>query len=157
MFALNHNASYQGLSSLFPLRSISSLIFVIILSRSSFSHSFNVHPYHLRVVFLYCACLYHDRKPSSQSWSLLKQSMSYWKHMISHVFEDLRRRKAPNRRLDRSEWSQLNFAIEKWKMSTLLQLKWSKHSNQNQISKSVISWFQIVPNIHTRPAKQTGR
>jgi hypothetical protein len=32
IFTLNHNAIYQGLSSLFPFRSVSSLIFVIILS-----------------------------------------------------------------------------------------------------------------------------
>ena len=70
-FTLNHNASYQVLSSLFPLRSVSFLIFVIILSRSSISHSFDIHPYHLRVVSSYRACLYHERKPSSQNRSLL--------------------------------------------------------------------------------------
>jgi hypothetical protein len=37
---LNHNANYQGLSSLFSLRSVSSFIFANMLSRSSFSHSF---------------------------------------------------------------------------------------------------------------------
>jgi hypothetical protein len=71
IFTLNHNVSYQGLNSLFPLRSVSSFIFVIILSRSSFSHSFGVHPYHLRVVSLYRTYLYHERKPSSQSRSHL--------------------------------------------------------------------------------------
>jgi hypothetical protein len=67
MFTLNHNVSYQGLSSLFPLRSFPPLIFVIILGRSSFSHSFSVHPYHLRVVSSYRTCLYHKRRPSSKA------------------------------------------------------------------------------------------
>jgi hypothetical protein len=41
-FTVNHKASYQGLSSLFPFRSVSSSTFIIIQSRSSFSHSFGV-------------------------------------------------------------------------------------------------------------------
>jgi hypothetical protein len=39
-FTGNHKASYQGLSSLFPFRSVSSSTFIIILSRRSFSHNF---------------------------------------------------------------------------------------------------------------------
>ena len=60
-FTLNHNASYQGLSSLFPLRSVSSFIFAIIPSRSSFSHSFGVHPCHLRNVPSYRTHIYHEK------------------------------------------------------------------------------------------------
>jgi hypothetical protein len=60
-FTLNHNASYQGRSSLFPLRSVPSFMLAIIPSRSSFSHSFGVHPCHLRVVSSYYTCLYHER------------------------------------------------------------------------------------------------
>jgi hypothetical protein len=60
-FTLNHNASYEGLSSLFPLRSVLSFIFAIIPSRSSFSHSFGVHPCHLRVVSSYRTRLYHEK------------------------------------------------------------------------------------------------
>jgi hypothetical protein len=60
-FTLNYNASYQGLSSLFPLRSVSSFILDIMPSRSSFSHSFGVHPYHIRVVSSYHTRLYHER------------------------------------------------------------------------------------------------
>jgi hypothetical protein len=52
-FTLNHKANYQGLSSLFPFRSVSSSTFVIILSRSSlvvssyhtcFHQKENLHP-----------------------------------------------------------------------------------------------------------------
>jgi hypothetical protein len=41
-FAINRKASYQGLSSLFPFRSISSTTFVIIPSQSSVGPSFGV-------------------------------------------------------------------------------------------------------------------
>jgi hypothetical protein len=58
---LNHNASYQGRISLFPLRSVSSFILAIIQSQSSFSHSFGVHPCHLQVVSSYYTRLYHER------------------------------------------------------------------------------------------------
>jgi hypothetical protein len=61
---LNHNANYQGLSSLFSLRSVSSFIFVNMPSRSSFSHSFGVHPCCLRAISSY-------HTPSSQSRSFL--------------------------------------------------------------------------------------
>jgi hypothetical protein len=77
-FNLNYNASYQGRSSLFLFRPVPSFILAIISSRSSFSHSFrgeNLHP---------------KAKASCNS-------LCYTKHMISHVFEDLRKRKAPNR------------------------------------------------------------
>jgi hypothetical protein len=60
-FTFNHNASYQGLSSVFPLRSVSSFIFAIIPSQSSFSHSFGIHPCHLRVVSSYRTRLYHEK------------------------------------------------------------------------------------------------
>jgi hypothetical protein len=52
-FSFNHKANYQGLSSLFPFRSVPSSTFVIILSRSSFNHSFSVRPFCLRVVSSY--------------------------------------------------------------------------------------------------------
>jgi hypothetical protein len=57
-FTLDYNASYQGRSSLFLLRSVPSFILAIISSRSSFSHSFDVQSYHLQVVYSYHTCLY---------------------------------------------------------------------------------------------------
>jgi hypothetical protein len=55
IFTLNHNVSYQGLSSLFPLMSDSFLIFVIILSQSSFSHSFSA----IHITFGLCLHIAH--------------------------------------------------------------------------------------------------
>jgi hypothetical protein len=49
-FTTNHKASYQGLNSLFPFRSISSSTFIIILSRSSFNHSFGARSSFLQIV-----------------------------------------------------------------------------------------------------------
>jgi hypothetical protein len=60
-FTLSHNVSYQGLSSLFPLRAVLSFIFAIIPNQSSFSHSFVAHPCHLRVVSSYHTQLCHER------------------------------------------------------------------------------------------------
>jgi hypothetical protein len=60
-FTLNHKANYQGLSSLFPFRSVSSSTFVIILSQSSFNHSFSVRPFCLRVVSSYHTC-FHQKE-----------------------------------------------------------------------------------------------
>jgi hypothetical protein len=57
-FTLNHKANYQRLSSLFPFRSVSSSTFVILLSRSSFNHSFSVRPFCLRVVSSYHTYFY---------------------------------------------------------------------------------------------------
>jgi hypothetical protein len=48
-FTLNHKANYQGLSSHFPFRSVSSSTFIIILSQSSFSHNLGVRSFCLRV------------------------------------------------------------------------------------------------------------
>ena len=72
MFTLNHNASYQGLSSLFPFRSVSSSTFVIILSRSSFSHSLGVRSFCLRVVSPYHAYLHPKAEPPATVYVTLK-------------------------------------------------------------------------------------
>jgi hypothetical protein len=60
-FTLNHKANYQGLSSLFPFRSVSSSTFVIILSQSFFNHSFSVRPFCLGVVSSYHTC-FHQKE-----------------------------------------------------------------------------------------------
>jgi hypothetical protein len=90
IFAASHKVSYQGLSSLFPFRSVSSSTFVIILSRSSFGHNFGVRSSCFRVVSPYHAYLYLNAEASCIN-------LCYTKKHISHVFEDLRKRKAPNR------------------------------------------------------------
>jgi hypothetical protein len=66
-FIANHKASYQGLSSLFPFRSVSSSTFIITLNRSSFSHSFGVRSSYLRVVSPYHAYLHLKAKASCNS------------------------------------------------------------------------------------------
>jgi hypothetical protein len=66
-FTANHNAGYQGLSSLFPFRSVSSSTFVIILGRSSFSHSFGARSSFLRVVSPYHVYLRLKAKASCNS------------------------------------------------------------------------------------------
>jgi hypothetical protein len=88
-FTVNHKASYQVLSSLFPFRSVSSSTFDIILRRSSFSHSFGVRSSCLRVVSPYHAYLHLKAEASCNS-------LCYTEKHVNHVFEDLWKRKAPN-------------------------------------------------------------
>jgi hypothetical protein len=54
-FTVNHKASYKGLSSLFSFRSVPYFTIVIMLSRRSFSHSFDAHS-----PFLQIAPSYHS-------------------------------------------------------------------------------------------------
>jgi hypothetical protein len=88
-FTANHKASYQGLSSLFSFRSVPSSTFVITLNRSSFSHSFGVRSSCLLVISPYHAYLHLKVETSCNS-------LCYTEKHISRVFEDLRKRKAPN-------------------------------------------------------------
>jgi hypothetical protein len=88
-FTVNLKVICQGLSSLFPFKSVSSSASVIILSRSSFSHSFGICSFCLRVVFPYHTYLHPKAKASCNS-------LCYIEKHISHVFKDLRKRKAPN-------------------------------------------------------------
>jgi hypothetical protein len=88
-FTRNHKASYQGLSSLFCFRSVSSSTFIIILSRRSFSHSFGA-----RSPFLQTAPSYHAHLHLKVEASC--NSLCYTEKHVSYVFEDLRKRKAPN-------------------------------------------------------------
>jgi hypothetical protein len=74
-FIVNHEASYQGLSSLFPFRSVSSSTFNIKLSQSSFSHSFGVRSSCLRVVSLYHANLHPKAEASCSSLFTLKNML----------------------------------------------------------------------------------
>jgi hypothetical protein len=90
-FTTNNKASCQGLSSLFSFRSIPSPTFVVVLKPKLF------RPHLRRLFILFPSYISISRMLSSQNRSLLCQSMLHWKH-ISHVFEDLRKRKAPNTR-----------------------------------------------------------
>jgi hypothetical protein len=71
-FTLNHKANYQGLSSHFPFRSVSSSTFIIILSQSSFSHSLGVCSFRLQVVSPYTHTFIPKPKPPVTVYVTLK-------------------------------------------------------------------------------------
>jgi hypothetical protein len=79
-FTLNHKANYQGLSSLFPFRSVSSSTFVIIFSRSSFNHSFSVRPFYLRAVSSYHSC-FHQKENLHPKVEASYNSLCYAKNI----------------------------------------------------------------------------
>jgi hypothetical protein len=76
-FTVNHKASYQGLSSVFPFRSVSSSSFVIILSRSSFRNSLGVCSSYLRVVYTYHAYLHPKAETSCSSLCSTEKHISH--------------------------------------------------------------------------------
>jgi hypothetical protein len=87
-FTANHNASYQGLNRLLPFRSISSSTFIIILSRSSFSHSFGARSSFLHII------------PSYQAYLRLKaeascNSLCYTKNMLVTFLRTFRTGRPP--------------------------------------------------------------
>jgi hypothetical protein len=71
-FTANHKASYQGPSSLFPFRSVSSSTFIIMLSRSTFRHSFSARSSFLQVVSSCHAYLRFKPKPPVTICVILK-------------------------------------------------------------------------------------
>jgi phosphatidylinositol kinase/protein kinase (PI-3 family) len=79
-FTLNHKVNYQGLSSLFPFRSVSSPTSIIILSRSSFNHSFSVRPFCLRVVPPYHTC-FHQKENLHPKAEASCNSLCYTKNI----------------------------------------------------------------------------
>jgi hypothetical protein len=87
-FTINHKASNQGHSSLLSFRLVPSFTFVIILSRSSFSHSFGVHSSCLQVISSYHAYLHLKAEASCNS-------LCYTEKHISHVFRTFGRGRPP--------------------------------------------------------------
>jgi hypothetical protein len=88
-FTISQKESCRGLSSLFPFRSISSSTTVLVLSRSFSSHNFEAgssffpdRAFHTMHTFI--------SKPK------LPVTVYYTGKHVSCVFEDLRKRKAPN-------------------------------------------------------------
>jgi hypothetical protein len=66
-FTVSQKASYRGLSSLFPFRSVSSSTTILVLNRSFSSHGFGAGSSFLQTApFIPCT-------PSSQSQSFLRQ------------------------------------------------------------------------------------
>ena len=86
-FNVDHKATCRGLSRLFSFRSVSSFT-IIIVSRSSFSHNFGASLSFLQTTPSYHAHLHLKAEASCNS-------LCYTEKHVSHVFEDLRKRKAP--------------------------------------------------------------
>jgi hypothetical protein len=87
---VNNKASHQGLGSLFSFKLVPPPTFVIVLSRSFFGHIFGARLSCSRVVSPYHACF----RPKVEASYI---SLCYTKKHISHVFENLQKRKAPNK------------------------------------------------------------
>jgi hypothetical protein len=88
IFTVNHKARYQGLSSLFSFKSVPSFTIVVILSRSSFSHSFDVLSSCFQVVSSYHAYLHLKAETSCNS-------LCYTEKDISHIFRTFERGRPP--------------------------------------------------------------
>jgi hypothetical protein len=91
-FAFDNNSIviYRGLDSLFLFKSVS---FFLPTCRSSLAHNFDSIPSFVLLVFLYTTILDQVRKVHVRRYLL----MYYTPETLSnHVFEDLRKPKAPN-------------------------------------------------------------
>jgi hypothetical protein len=89
-FTVSQKASCRGLSSLFPFRSVSSSTTVLVLSRSFSSHSFGADSSFFQITpFIPCTPLFSKPK--------LPVIVYYTGKHVSCVFEDLQKRKAPNK------------------------------------------------------------
>ena len=76
IFTVNYEASYQGLSSLFSFRSVPSFTIVIMLSRRSFSHSFDAHSPFLQIAPSYHSHLHLKIEASCNSLCYTKKHVS---------------------------------------------------------------------------------
>jgi hypothetical protein len=66
-FTINHKASYRGLSGLFSFKSVPSFTIVNVLSRSSFSHSFEASSFFVQTAPSYHAHLHLKVEASCNS------------------------------------------------------------------------------------------
>jgi hypothetical protein len=103
-FAYDNNSIviYLGLDSLFLFRSVSSFL---PLCRSSLAHSFGSAP-----SFVLFQCFFIQ-------WALVRRSLSTHytlEALLNHVFEDLRKPKAPNKRLHTVEEGTPNSGYRQW-------------------------------------------
>jgi hypothetical protein len=88
-FTVDHKAGCQGLSSLFPFKSISPFTIVNVLSRSSFSHIFGASSSFVQTALHTMHTFISKSKPPVTVYVILK-------NMLVKFFEDLRKSKAPN-------------------------------------------------------------
>jgi hypothetical protein len=89
-FANNSIVIHRGLDSLFPFKSVS---FFLSLCRSSLAHRFVFVPSFVSLVLLYTVILTQVRRVQVQRYLLMYYTP---KTLLNHVFEDLRKSKAPN-------------------------------------------------------------
>jgi hypothetical protein len=88
-FTIDHKANCRGLNNLFSFRSVSPFIIVVALILSSFRHSFGAS-----LSFVQTASSYHAHLHLKAEASC--NGVCYSEKHVSQVFEDLRKRKAPN-------------------------------------------------------------
>jgi hypothetical protein len=101
VFANNSIVIYQGLDSLFPFKSVS---FFLSSCRSSLAHSFGSVPSFVSLVVLHTVILTQVRRVQVRRYLLMYYTPET---LLNHVFEDLRKPKAPN-----TDFPQLNQLIE---------------------------------------------
>ena len=75
-FTVDHKASCRGLSSLFSFRSVSSFTIILVLSRSSFSHSFGASLSFLQTAPSYYAHLHLKVEASCNSLCYTEKHVS---------------------------------------------------------------------------------
>jgi hypothetical protein len=75
-FTIDHKAGCRGLSSLFSCRSVSSFTIILVLSRSSFSHSFGASSSFLQTAPSYHAHLHLKAEASCNSLCYTKKHVS---------------------------------------------------------------------------------
>jgi hypothetical protein len=90
VFANNSIVIHQGLDSLFLFKSVS---FFLSSCRSSLAHSFGSVPSFVSLVLLHTVILTQVRRVQVQRYLLMYYTPEI---LLNHVFEDLRKSKAPN-------------------------------------------------------------
>jgi hypothetical protein len=91
-FANNSIVIHWGLDSLFLFKSVS---FFLSSCRSSLAHSFGSVPSFVPLVFLHTVILTQVRRVHVRRYLLMYYTLET---LLNHVFEDLRKPKAPNTR-----------------------------------------------------------
>jgi hypothetical protein len=91
-FAFAHNSIviHRGLDGLFPFKSVS---FFLSSCQSSLAHSFSSVPSFVSLVLLHIVILTQVRRVQVRKYLLMHYTLET---LLNHVFEDLRKPKAPN-------------------------------------------------------------
>jgi hypothetical protein len=90
VFANNSIVIHRGLDSLFLFKSVS---FFLSSCRSSLAHSFGSVPSFVSLVLLHTVILTQVRRVQVRRYLLMHYTLET---LLNHVFEDLRKPKAPN-------------------------------------------------------------